>query len=358
MAAEVAPADLLAVVKADAYGHGAVACARALAPRVWGFAVSLVEEGVELRRAGIEKPIVVLGGYYGRAHLDVVAYRLTPVVFQVEDIERFGRAADELAAERVELHLKIDTGMARLGVRPERLGRVLEVARRIPGVTVTGLATHFAEADGEDPHPTEEQIERFEEARKEVAAAGFRPEVLHVANTAGALRFSRARYHLVRPGLALYGHLPSPAVTLGGLLPAMRLVTRIVALRDVPAGAPVSYGALYRTTRPSRIATIPIGYADGYTRRMSGRAEVLVAGRRVPVVGAITMDMSMIDVTDVPAGLGDEVVLLGQQGAGMIDAGELARWSDTIIYEVYCSISKRVPRVYRGLQRGYGGGEE
>lgn len=345
----VKPAGVVAVMKADAYGHGAVACARALAPLVWGFAVSLVEEGVELRRTGIESPIIVMGGFYGHAHLDMVAYNLTPVVFHVGDIERFGRAADELAAGRVGIHLKVDTGMARLGVRPERLGRLLDEVRRIPGVMITGLCTHLAEAEaGEES--TRQQLETLIRARAELEKAGARELMIHAANSAGAVRFPEARFHLVRPGLALFGYLPPlmAEVALPGLEPVMRLSSRIVALRDLPTGGKVSYGGTFSATRPSRIATIPIGYADGYTRRMSGRAQVLVAGKRVPVVGAITMDMAMIDVTDVPAGLGDEVTLLGSQGSARIEASELAAWSDTIIYEVFCGFSKRVPRVYRG----------
>lgn len=336
-------------MKADAYGHGAVACARALQPLVWGFAVSLVEEGVELRRTGIEKPIVVLGGFYGHAHLDVVAYHLTPVVFHVGDIERFGRAADELAASRVGIHLKVDTGMSRLGVRPERLGRLLEEVRRIPGVTVTGLCTHLAEAEA-DEEPTRQQLDALGRAQRELEGAGLGSLMIHVANSAGAVRFPEARFQLVRPGLALFGYLPSNAsrLALPGLEPVLRLTSRIVALRDLPVGGKVSYGGQFTASRPTRVATIPIGYADGYTRRMSGRAQVLVAGRRVPVVGAITMDMAMLDVTDVPAGLGDEVTLIGPQGSERIEAGELAAWSDTILYEVFCGFSKRVPRVYRG----------
>jgi alanine racemase len=347
IAARVAPAGVMAVVKADAYGHGAMACARALAPHVWGFAVSLVEEGVELRRGGLEGPIVVLGGVYGRSHQDVVAYGLTPVVWEVEQIERFARAADELSAGRVGIHLKIDTGMARLGARPEVLPSLLEAARRVAGVEVTGLATHLAEADEADEAATRAQLSAFDEARAQVAAAGFAPKLVHAANTAGSLRFPGARHDVVRPGLALYGGLPSANVALPGLKPVMRLTTRIVALRDLPAGAKVSYGGRWRADRSSKIATIPIGYADGYTRRMSGRAEVLVAGRRCKVAGAITMDMAMVDVTDVPARLGDEVTLIGSQGGATLGVDELAAWSDTVSYEIYCGISKRVPRVYR-----------
>jgi alanine racemase len=346
IAARVAPAGLMAVVKADAYGHGAVACARALSPSVWGFAVSLVEEGVELRRSGIEGPIVVLGGVYGRSHQDVVAYGLTPVVWELPEIERFARAADELAAGRVSIHVKVDTGMARLGVRAEGLPALLEGVKKIPGVTVAGLATHLADADGKDESPTVAQLDLFTKARAQAAAAGFGGVLTHVANTAGAVRFAGARYDLVRPGLALYGGLPSAEVGPLELRPVMRLKTKIVSLRDLASGERVSYGGHFRAARPTKIATIPIGYADGYTRRMSGKAEVLVDGKRCKVAGAITMDMAMVDVTDVAAKLGDEVVLIGRQGAGYISVDELAAWSDTVGYEIFCGISKRVPRVY------------
>jgi alanine racemase len=358
LAACVAPAKLLAVVKADAYGHGAMACARALEPLVWGFAVSLVEEGVELRRGGIDKEIVVLGGVYGRAHQDVVAYRLIPVLSEIDDLRRFARAADDLNAGRVEVHINVDTGMSRLGARLDRLPALLEAARATAGVEVTGLHSHLYDADGADESATREQLLRFDEARRMVAQAGLRPSLFHVANTAGAARFPEARLDLVRPGLALFGSFPSPRIApyldaagAPTLRPVMRLCSRIVALRDVPEGTTVSYGGAFRASRPSRIATIPIGYADGYTRRLSGRAEVLVAGRRCKLAGNVTMDMSMIDVSDVtdangPVQLGDEVVLIGEQSGQRITVEELAEHAGTISWEIFCGISKRVPRVY------------
>ncbi len=351
LAARVAPARLMAVVKADAYGHGAMACARSLEPEVWGFAVSLVEEGVELRRGGIEKPIVVLGGVYGRAHPDVIAYRLTPVVWQPDDLVRFARAADELAAGRVGVHLKVDTGMARLGVRPEGLPALCEAVDRTPGLSVTGLATHLAEADGPDESATRGQLAAFGRALQIIRSHyPDDPLLLHVANTAGGLRFAGARFDLVRPGLALFGGVPSGHIDGDGLEPVLRWRTRIVALRDIAPGDRVSYGGLFQAARQTRIATIPVGYADGYTRRLTGQAQVLVAGRRCPVAGAITMDMAMVDVTEVPAELGDEVVLIGPQrgatGSDRIRVEELAAWSGTVAYEIYCGISKRVPRVY------------
>ncbi len=350
LAATVGPGvGILAVVKADAYGHGALAVARALERKVWGFAVSLVEEGVELRRGGIEAPIVVLGSFYGYSHRDVIAFRLTPVVADEGDVEKFARAADEMSSGRIGVHLKIDTGMSRLGVRLERLDDMLARLKATPAVELAGLCSHLASADADDPTPSTEQLARFEEARRRVAAAGFAVPLTHVANSATTLRFGEARFDLIRPGLALYGYSASPAAAYTGLLPAMSLKSRIVALRDVPAGERVSYGGLWRADAPSRIATVPIGYADGYTRRMTGKAEVLVGGRRCRVAGAITMDMSMVDVSAVEGvKIGDEVVLLGAQAGERIDADELADWAGTISWEIFCGISKRVPRVYVG----------
>jgi alanine racemase len=338
---------ILAVVKADAYGHGAVACARALERKVWGFAVSLVEEGVELRRGGVNAPIVVLGNFYGLSHRDVVAYKLIPVVSDESDLERFARAAEDLSAGKVQYHLKIDSGMSRMGVRPERLAEFLSRARNIAGVELTGLCTHLAEADSDDPDPTKKQLETFARCRAQLQAAGFHAALTHVANSAGTVRFPDARFDLVRPGLALYGY-SSPQAAYRGLSPAMSLKSRIVQLRQVPAGTGVSYAGLYKTKSPSVIATVPIGYADGYSRRLTGHAEVLVGGRRCRVVGAITMDMCMVDVTSVEAKVGDEVVLFGAQGSERVSAEEVAKWGGTIVWEVFCGVSKRVPRVYIG----------
>ena len=342
---------LLAVVKADAYGHGAVACARALERKLFGFAVSLVEEGIELRRGGVEAPILVLGSFYGLSHRDVVAYRLTPVVSDAADLARFAGAAKDFAEARnrplepVGVHLKIDSGMSRLGLRPEQLDDFLERLRQTAGVELTGLCTHLASADAPTSAPTDQQLAVFEAARARVLSAGFSPTLTHVANSAGALRFAKARFDLVRPGLSLFASQP----LLPGLVPVMSLKSRVVALRELPAGTPVSYGGLYHTSERSRIATVPVGYADGYSRRLSGQAQVLVGGRRVAVVGAITMDMCMVDVTAVPkVALGDEVVLLGAQGAERITVAELAAWGGTIEWEIFTSISKRVPRVYLG----------
>jgi alanine racemase len=213
--------------------------------------------------------------------------------------------------------------------------------------------SHLADADGDDPTPTEAQLAAFEAGRAQVLAAGLRPTLTHVANSAGTVRFPSARFDLVRPGLALYGYNASAASAYTGLRPVMALKSRVVALREVAPGTRVSYGGQWTAARRSRIATLPIGYADGYTRRLSGQAQVIVGGRRVPVVGAITMDMCMADVTDVEAcKLGDEAVLLGAQGEARITADELARWAGTIVWEIFCGVSKRVPRIYIGERHG------
>ena len=251
---------ILAVVKADAYGHGALAVARALERKVWGFAVSLVEEGVELRRGGIEAPIVVLGSFYGYSHRDVIAFRLTPVVADEGDVEKFARAADEMSTGRVGVHLKIDSGMSRLGVRLERLDAMLARLKATSGVELTGLCSHLASADADDEAPSEAQLAVFAEARRRIAAAGFNVALTHVANSAASLRFDGARFNLIRPGLALYGYSASAAAAYVGLLPAMALKSRVVALREIPAGERVSYGGLWqaacrRGSRPCRSAT-------------------------------------------------------------------------------------------------------
>lgn len=341
---------ILAVVKADAYGHGAVVCARSLERRVWGFGVSLVEEGVEIRRSGVESPILVLGAAYGLSHRDVLAYRLTPVLGDVSDLARFRRAADELNQERVDIHLKIDTGMARLGLRPgAELARFCDALATTKGLALSGLMTHFACADDADEGVTRAQLARFEEARAYLRGRGHDPALVHAANSAGLVRFPDARYGLVRPGIALYGLSPSPTAPIAGLQPVLSLRSRVVALRELAAGERVSYGGMFSATRPTRVATVPVGYADGYTRRLSGRAEVLVRGRRCKVIGAITMDMSLVDVTDLDVcELGDEVVLLGAQGTERVTAEELAQRSDTISWEILSNIGKRVPRSYTG----------
>lgn len=353
-----------AVLKADAYGHGAPAVARTLErAQVDGFCVALLEEAIELREAGIVAPILVMGGHYGTAHDEVVARGLVPVVHDAGQLAAFARLVRTgVAPSPVDVHLKIDTGMARLGVTMRDLPALAGKLAGMPEVRVVGLMTHLACADAPTDEETTEQMARFDEATALLARHGVRCEVRHAANSAALLR-AQARLDAVRPGLALFG--VSPRTVAGPLTselrPVMRVRTEIVAIRDVEAGAPVGYGATWRAPRPSRIATVPLGYADGLSRQLGGAnqgsaprpgGEVLVRGRRAPIVGAVSMDMTMIDVTGIDgADLRDEVVVLGAQegplGRDAVGADEIAAHAGTIPWEVLTGISRRVPRFYR-----------
>jgi len=334
------------VVKADAYGHGAVPVARALEPLCNALAVSLVEEGLELRAAGIRAPIVVLGAYYNRHQDEVLAERLTPVVYDRGELEKFAAAAAR-RGRPADVHVKVDTGMSRLGIAPAELESVLGRLSALPSLRLAGICTHFASADLADPDATLAALAELGRGLDQAAQLGFRNLVNHAANSAGAVRFPAARLDAVRPGLALYGAMPSEIVALPGLEGALALRTRVMAVRDVAVGTGVSYGGIWRAARPSRVATLPVGYADGYPRHVRG-AEVLLAGQRVPIVGAVCMDMLMIDVTDLPASaLDGPVTLIGRDGVEEITVDQLARWAGTVSYEILCGISKRVPRVLR-----------
>jgi len=357
-------AHVWAVLKADAYGHGAPAVARTLERAgVSGFCVALLEEGVELREAGIEVPILVMGGYYGDSHLEVLHRRLTPVVYDAFDIEAFARLvrAGDVPGP-VDVHLKIDTGMARLGVQLGDLPALAQKLADTEELRVTGLMTHLAQADALTTEETAEQILKFDEATARLAKFGIRPRVRHAANSAALLRPGDqvdARLDAVRPGIALFGVAPVLLSPQGSGQPVstelrsvMRVRSEIVDIRDVPQGAKVGYGALWRAPRASRIATIPMGYADGLSRQLSNKGHVLCRGKRAPIVGAVSMDMAMVDVTDVTgAASRDEVVVLGPQdgplGKDAISADEIAAHAGTIAWEVLTSISRRVPRFYR-----------
>jgi alanine racemase len=361
LAKDAGNARVWPVLKADGYGHGAPAVARTLERAgAEGFCVALLEEAVELRDAGITAPILVMGGFNGdsRAAYDESATRdVIPVVYDLGQIEGLARSARAMGRPAL-AHLKVDTGMARLGVRMADLEKLAARLADHPEVKITGLMTHLACADAEESQVeagfTAEQVARFEEATKRLRRAGAIDDktIRHAANSAALLR-GDAIFDAVRPGIALFG--VSPARVLAGkaeLRAAMRVRSEIVDIRTLEAGESVGYGALYRTTRTTRIATVPMGYADGLSRHLSNRGHVLVRGRRAPVVGAVSMDMSMIDVTDIPGtSLRDEVVVLGAQegvlGKDAITADEVAAHGGTIAWEVLTSISRRVPRFYR-----------
>lgn len=340
------------VLKADGYGHGAKAVARTLERAgASGICVALLEEGIELREAGIRVPVLVMGGYYGRAWGELLRHDLTPVVFDPGQIEALAEEVRYSGSEPIPVHVKVDTGMARLGVQPSELGKVGAALLRHPEVRLQGLMTHFACADRGEPESIDQQLDRFDAATATLRSMGLAPDVRHAANSAGVLRSQRALLDIVRPGIALFG--VSPALGLSTeLRPVMRIRSEIVAVREVEPGMTVGYGATWSASRPSRIATLPMGYADGLSRGLSNTGHVLVRGKRAPIVGVVSMDMSMIDVTDVEGvRVSDEVVVLGPQkgplGQDAITAEEVATQLDTIPWEVLTSVSRRVPRFYR-----------
>lgn len=344
------------VLKADAYGHGAPAVARTLERAgVAGLCVALLEEGVELRAAGIRIPILVMGGYYGPRFdglAEILANGLTPVVYDPGQIERMASLARlEGHDDEVRVHLKVDTGMGRLGTSPREVHAMLEALSKHPQVKLDGLMTHLACADADDPSATFDQLRLFRELEQTARAAGHTPRVRHAANSAGMLRIPDAELDIVRPGIALFGVAPRPDLA-PELRPVMRVRTEIVALRSIAPGERIGYGHTWEASRPSLIATVPMGYADGLIRQLSNRGHALVRGRRAPIAGTVSMDLTMIDVTDIPgAKLGDEAVFVGAQegplGKDAIGVSEIAEHAGTIAWEVMTNISRRVPRFYR-----------
>jgi alanine racemase len=335
-----------AVVKADAYGHGAVALAGELVRSglVTGFAVSMVEEGLELRYGGVRGPILVMGPSLRGGYEEILTHDLTPLISDPADLEALADVGRR-RKKPVVCHLKIDTGMGRLGILPKEVLPLLD-AHQDRGVQVTGLATHFACADTDDP--ANEAAQTLEQNR--LFAATVTPLrqrlgaiAVHAANSAAILRFPATHWTAVRPGIALYGSVPYP-----DLRPAMQFSTRVAQIRWLPAGATVGYGATFRARVASRVAVLHAGYADGVPRLGSGRAQVLIGGRRVPLVGTISRDMAIADVTALgdAVRVGDEAVFFGVQGSERIQISEVARWTGLIEYEVTCGISRRVPRHY------------
>ncbi|MGH9433464.1 MAG: alanine racemase [Terriglobia bacterium] len=351
---------VMAVIKADAYGHGAVPVARALAARgVDWLGVATVEEAVELREAGIRQPILLLGGLYMSDPADLIAYDLTPGVSSTARLDTYADCARR-EGRPINFHLKIDTGLGRLGLPPDRLELFMRHLREIgegpggPALRLTGFFTHLASAEDLVASQTGEQGARFSAALVRLRSLGMDPEWVHVANSAALLARSRFPENLVRVGALLYGYClplrlppglaapPSPQFE-----PILSFKSRVVYLKDVPSGTPLGYGASFFTRRASRIATLPVGYADGLSRALSNRGRAMVRGQRAGIVGSISMDLTLLDVTDIPGvAVGDEVTLIGKSGDVSITALEIAREVGTVPYEVLCSIGKRVPRIY------------
>lgn len=341
--------EVMAVVKADAYGHGAVPVARvALRAGVSWLGVAIPEEAVPLRAVGLTSRILVLGPIAPEQADLVAAHALEQCVSDPTQAEALDRAA-RTHGRILSLHLKVDTGMGRVGLPPKEVYDAAERIRALPSVRLRGLMTHFAEAEAEEPAFAREQLRRFAEAIAALREAGIDHPIRHAANSAALLFLPEARLDLVRPGIMLYGCHPRGGQNAfeAGLRPALRFRTAISHLAAVPRGASVSYGRTFVAPRDLMVATLPVGYADGWGRLLSNRGQVLIRGRRVPVIGRVCMDMTMVDVTDLPeVRLGDEAVLIGRQGAEEITADEVAEAQGTISYEVLCRIGPRVPRLH------------
>lgn len=334
---------IMFVAKANAYGHDDALCARAVekARAADWLGVSSVEEGVALRDAGVRLPILILGPLYPfESVLAAAAHDLTTIVISLESAQYAVEAASRLHRV-VNVHLKVDTGMGRIGVRPDAALKLVHRLAAVKSVKLQGLCTHFAKAE-DDAAFTMRQLGDFRRVVNALDREGLRPPLVHAANSAAALRHAGARFDLIRPGLAAYG-------LYDGFAPVLTLKSKLVYIKTAPKGATFSYGATWRAKRASRIATLPVGYGDGYPRALSNRASVLVGGKRCPLVGRVTMDQVMVDVTGSScARVGDDAVLIGRQGGAVVSAVELARLCGTIPYETMTALSSRVPRVAVG----------
>ena len=347
-------ATVCAVVKANAYGHGAVDCARALeaAGARW-FGVTTTMEGVRLRDAGIKGRILLMTGFWRGEQTEVIDYQLTPAVWEwwqvgVLESELVKRNA---AAQSFPVHIKVDTGMSRLGVPDYFMGIFVDRVRAATALQVEGMFSHLASAEDLDNVGATQQIAKFTEFEQFIGEQGFAPRYLHLGNSAATLGRPETRRDMVRTGIALYGYPPSlgqqSAVDLHDFRPVLTWKTRAISIRDVGTGQAVGYNETWVAQRQSRIAVLPVGYADGYSRLLSSKGQVIYRGKLAPVVGRVSMDVTLVDVTDIPgATIGDEVILLGCEGDLNVDAAVHGDLTGTISYEVLCRISERVPRQY------------
>jgi len=344
--ARAAPARVMAILKANAYGHGLAAVARSLAAQADSFGVALVEEGIALRRLGIDNPILVMGGIWTRQIPLFLEHRLdltVPSLARLADVEEAAAAR----GARARIHLKVDTGMERIGVHHYSASGLLEAAARSPHCDVEGIYTHFANADAEDLSHARLQLERFLEVLRFYERRSLPVPVRHVANSAALLRMPEALLDMARIGILLYGVYPYPGAPRAvEVKPALSWRSRVVYFKVVEAGSPVSYGSTWRSDHRVRLVTVPVGYGDGYFRSMSNKAEVVLRGERRAVVGRICMDQVMVNIEWGEAWNGDEVVLIGEQGRASVTVEELADWAGTIPYEILTAINGRVPRIY------------
>jgi alanine racemase len=346
---------VMSVVKSDAYGHGLIECAQAIylaGGRTFG--VAEVWEGVSLRRANLAGEIVILLGGPSESYEEIISYKLTPVVYDVDFITGLSYEAERKNTE-VRVHLKVDVGMGRLGVLPAQVESYVSLIKRLPSISLSGILSHFPLADEAGAlEKTQEQVSNFRNVLAGLKTKKAGAVIAHIANSAALIYFPGTRLDMIRPGISLYGYYPdaSPAraktaAPLLQLQPVMSFKTRVVQIKELDAGCGISYGHTFVTRRKSRIAVLPVGYADGYLRKLSNRAEVLIGGRRAPVCGRVCMNATMVDITDLPpVHAGDEVVLLGHQGEAKITADEIAKWMETISYEVLCLLGTFNERFY------------
>lgn len=346
---------MVGVIKTDGYGHGSVAVARKLEELdiMWGFAVATAEEALELRKAGIRKPLLILGYTFPYCYEQLAREEIRPAVFRRDGLEQLEEAAKR-TGRTVRVHVKVDTGMSRIGITPDREGlKFIEELRNREGIEAEGIFTHFARADEADKASVLEQLEVFRSFTARAEECLGRPIPLkHCSNSASILELRSADMDLVRAGIALYGLYPSQEVsrTAVELKPALSLYSSIVYLKDIHRGQSVSYGGTFTAERDMRVATVPLGYGDGYPRSLSGRGYVLICGKRAPILGRICMDQFMVDVSDIPeAAEGGRVVLLGADGGARISAEELGELSGRFHYELVCDFGKRIPRVYKNV---------
>ena len=340
---------MIGVVKADAYGHGAAPVAQAIDRFVAGYAVATIEEGLLLRRHGVSKMILILGVTHPADYEKLLKADIRPSVFTMEQAEPLSELACRMG-KRAKIHLALDTGMGRIGMEPD--GKGADLAARIvslPGIEAEGLFTHFATADEADKSETLRQLERYLEFDEMLRARGIEIPLKHCSNSAGIIAFPEANLNLVRAGISIYGMYPSDEVdrTRLALRPVMELKSAVSYVKEMRPGQKISYGGTYTVERPMRVATIPVGYGDGYPRGLSGRGCVLICGRRAPILGRICMDQFMVDVTDIPeAEMDTEVTLIGRDGGEELRVEDLSKLSGRFHYELVCDIGKRVPRVY------------
>ncbi len=342
---------ILSVIKSDGYGHGALQVAKFLAGKdyIWGYAVAALDEGMILRKGGITKPVLVMGCIFPEQWEEMLVHEIHMTVYDSDTARRVSDLAVKMD-RKAYIHLKIDTGMSRLGfpVGEDSVSRILEISR-MPGLVIEGMYTHFARADETDKTDARRQLKEFLEMKERLLALGVRAAYYHCANSAGIIDLKEANLDLVRAGIATYGLYPSDEVKkeLVPLRPAMELVSHVVHVKWVEAGTPVSYGGTFVTARRTRIATIPVGYGDGYPRSLSNKGYVLIHGKKAPILGRVCMDQFMVDVTEIEeTAFGDPVTLVGRNGGACVTVEELSDLAEKLRYEFICNFGKRVPREF------------